>query len=216
MADGKLAIHKNCPIKICFSKKFPIFGKQITRNLRKFVAIGLIFLLIYNLLGHYLVLIYQQKVASTYFSQSLAQDNIPDDDLFVIKIPVSLYLPAKNTDFEPVKGSFQYKGKFYEMVKRKVEKDTLYIYCANNHHKENLAVQLADYVKSYVIDFEDNKNNKQSQKLVKPFAKEYLVASPFRFLSIFQFTNSEKNVNFSDFFPAMPLIAISSPPPEVV
>lgn len=161
------------------------------------------------------MLIYQQKVASNSFSQSLAQDDIPDDDLFIIKIPVSLYLPAKNTEFEPVKGSFEHKGKFYDMVKRKVEKDTLYIYCANNHHKENLAAQLADYVKSYVIDFDNQNSNNQGQKLLKTFAKEFLVVSSFKFLSIFQFTNSEKNVNFSDFFPAMPLIAISSPPPEV-
>lgn len=215
MANGKLAIDKNKPIKICFSKKSLIFGKKIIDDLRKFVAIGLIFLLIYNQLGHYLVLIYQQKVASNSFSQSLATDNIPDDDLFIIKIPVSLYLPAKNTEFEPVKGSFEYKGKFYDMVKRKVEKDTLYIYCANNRHKENLASQLADYVKSYVIDFDGDKNSNQSQQLSKTFAKEFLITSPFRFLSISQFIDSEKNVNFSDFFPAMMPLSIPSPPPEI-
>ncbi len=183
--------------------------------MRKIVAIGLVFLLIYNMLGHYLVLIYQQKVATNYFSQTLANDNIPDDDLFIIKIPVSLYLPAKNTDFEPVKGSFEYKGKFYDMVKRKVDKDTLYIYCANNHKKEHIASQLADYVNSYVVDFEDTKNNNQSQKLLKSFAKEYLVNAPYRFFSACQIVNSEYSSTFSDFFPAMPLIAIPSPPPEV-
>ena len=183
--------------------------------MRKFVAIVLIFLLIYNLLGHYLVLVYQQKVATNHFSQSLADVNIPDDDLFIIKIPASLYLPAKNTDFEPVKGSFEHKGKFYDMVKRKVEKDTLYIYCANNHKKKHIASQLADYVNSYVVDFENNKNNNQSQKLLKSFAKEYLVTSPYHFFSTCQIINSEKSFKFSDFFPAMPLVAIPSPPPEV-
>ncbi|WP_143090987.1 hypothetical protein [Thermoflexibacter ruber] len=184
--------------------------------MRKLVAIFLVFLLIYNMIGHYLVLIYQQKVANMYFSQSLAHDNIPDDDLFIIKVPASLYVPAKNTDFEPISGSFEYKGKFYDMVKRKVENDTLYIYCANNRYKEKIASQIANYVKSYVVDFENDKNNNQNQKLLKSFAKEYLQVSAYHILSIYQRNKtSEKNVILDDSSPAMPLIATPSPPPEV-
>jgi hypothetical protein len=185
------------------------------QNLRKFIAIFLVFLLIYNMIGHYLVLIYQQKVANLHFSQSLAHDDIPNDDFFIIKIPASLYVPAKNTDFEPISGSFEYKGKFYDMVKRKVENDTLYIYCINNHYKEKIASQIAHYVKSYVVDFENDKNNTQSQKLLKSFAKEYLKATAYNLVSIYQSQTSEKNVISDDSSPAMPSIAIPSPPPEV-
>lgn len=185
------------------------------KTLRKFVAIFLVFLLIYNMIGHYLVLIYQQRVANIYFSQSLAQDNIPNDDLFIIKVPASLYVPAKDTDFEPISGSFEYKGKFYDMVKRKVENDTLYIYCANNRYKEKIASQIANYVKSYVVDFENDKGNNQNQKLLKSFAKEYLKVSAYHILSIYQKSEtSEKNVIFDDSSSPMPFIAIPSPPPE--
>ncbi len=184
------------------------------QNLRKFIAIFLVFLLIYNMIGHYLVLIYQQKVANLHFSQSLALDDIPNDDFFIIKVPASLYVPAKNTEFEPISGSFEYKGKFYDMVKRKVENDTLYIYCINNHYKEKIASQIANYVKSYVVDFENDKNNTQSQKLLKSFAKEYLKVSAYKLLSIYQSQTSEKNVILDDSSPAMPSIATPSPPPE--
>ncbi|MCU0393005.1 MAG: hypothetical protein MUE81_17995 [Thermoflexibacter sp.] len=182
--------------------------------MRKIVAIFLVLLLIYNMIGHYLVLIYQQQVARLHFSQTLENDQIPDDDLFIIKIPASLYVPAKNTDFEPITGSFEHKGKFYDMVKRKVQNDTLYIYCANNHKKQFLASQLADYVKSYVVDFESGKNKNESNKLLKSFAKEYLATAVFSFSIFYKYTNSENNVNVSISFPAMPLISIPSPPPE--
>lgn len=171
--------------------------------------------MIYNILGHYLLLIYQQQVATNYFSQSLADDNIPDDDLFIIKVPASLYLPAKDTDFEPISGSFEYKGKFYDRVKRKVEKDTLYIYCANNHQKQALATQIADYVKSYVVDFDTNTNDtNKSQKLQKSFVKDYLMVGAYHILSIYDQANGEKCVISNSSFPAMPLIAIPYPPPQ--
>ena len=168
------------------------------------------------MIGHYLVLIHQQQVARLNFSQTLKNDQIPDDDLFIIKIPASLYVPAKNTDFEPISGSFEHKGKFYDMVKRKVENDTLYIYCANNHKKQFLASQLADYVKSYVVDFDNGKAKNETNKLLKSFAKEYLPSPTFGFLTNYAHINSENNnVNVNVSFPAMPLISIPSPPPEV-
>jgi hypothetical protein len=170
----------------------------------------------YNILGHYLVLIYQQQVTTNYFSQSLADDNIPDDDLFIVKVPVSLYLPAKNTDFEPITGSFEYKGKFYDMVKRKVANDTLYIYCANNHQKQELATQLAAYVKSYVVDFENTKNGtNKNEQVQKSFAKDYLIVVTYRLFSFYNCANCEKCVIAVCSFPAVPLISIPSPPPEV-
>lgn len=191
-----------------------ILSKIIANKLRKFIAISLVFLLIYNMIGHYLVLIYQQRAVQIHFSQTLADDQIPNDDLFIIKVPASLYVPAKNTDFEPISGSFEYKGKFYDMIKRKVENDTLYIYCANNHQKQFYAAQLVDYIKSYVVDFEDGKSKNESNKLLKTFAKEYLATSALKFPIVCISTNSEKCENVNYFFPAMPLIAIPSPPPE--
>jgi hypothetical protein len=183
--------------------------------LRKIIAILLINLLIYNIVGHYFLLIYQQKMAGVYFSQSLNQYPLHENNFFVLKIPVSLYLPAKNTDFEPISGSFEANGRFYEMIKRKVESDTLYVYCANNLRKTQLADQLANYVKTYVIDYQDDQNTPSQSFLLKSFVKEYLIASIFHFsfLSSVYFSSS-CNFPFNESNCPKLSLSVASPPPE--
>jgi hypothetical protein len=150
-------------------------------------------------------------------SQVLDKGKVQDSALFVVKIPIPLYHQTDRKHFESVQGEFEYKGKFYEMVKQKVENDTLFVYCLNNESKAGLFTELSEHTQSHIIDFSGSQPN-PFEKLVKSFIKEYLPDVHYE-INLALFVTDLQSVSQSDFLdftiPAA-LSEIPTPPPQVL
>jgi hypothetical protein len=101
--------------------------------LKKTVSILLLLVLVYNMMGYYFFVAIRQAEVKTEILQR--KDSIPDQDLLVFEVPVTLYHQT-NRGMETVSGDFEHDGRIYEMVRQKLENDTLYVYCYNSQNRK--------------------------------------------------------------------------------
>jgi hypothetical protein len=85
---------------------------------------------------------YDLKIASIIDSGSYYQDETVE-----LKIPMSLPYPLQPRDFERISGKFEYNGEYFELVKQKLENDTLHVVCLKNQDKNHLVSTMTNYVK---------------------------------------------------------------------
>ncbi len=181
-------------------------------RLRKATSILLLALFLYNMLGYQLLFYFRAQALDQAITRSIDKGKIDESKLLVFKVPVPLYHQT-DKGFERVEGSFEYEGRFYEMVKRKLEKDTIYTYCLPNEQKRVLVNKLNDHIQTHVVDFESPKPSKPEKPLPTPL-KEYLTQS-FGQLS----TREGRLADAAAQIPCLidfssPVLRLPTPPPE--
>lgn len=113
--------------------------------MKKLVAIALLGLLLFNLLGYQLYFHMQETAQAKTFVAQLDAGNYNDADLVQVSIPLSLPYISDNEDFERVDGQVTHEGKIYKYVKRKISGNNLVILCV----KDEAATQLSQTKKAY-------------------------------------------------------------------
>ncbi|MBL7817592.1 MAG: hypothetical protein JNL70_21480 [Saprospiraceae bacterium] len=175
---------------------------------RKSAAYFFLFLLLFNALGYYLLLGYQQIQ-----NRQIMLEEMPTTSFKVVKMLVSPYAHIEDRDFEYVSGSFYQDGKAYDFVKKRIKNDTLEYYCLNNVHQDALISQLNDYLKENVINGKDAPN--QSIKwILKAFYKEYIPCSK-HYLSLASASSNMRSCElpiFKDIESKAHLSVLFSPP----
>ena len=125
------------------------------------------------MVGFYTLFFIQQANIKQGITQTIEQGNIAEEDLIVFGIPITLPYQA-DRDFERVEGDFEYEGKYYEMVKKRIKNDTLYVYCINNVAQEQLNANLSKHTAAHVGDLTGNHGGKSAEKIIKQIIKDYL------------------------------------------
>lgn len=166
------------------------------------------------MVGYSVVFYLQQESIRKELVYTLDNAKIPEKDFIVFK--THILLPYQlDRDFERADGNFEHKGKYYEMVKKRLKDDTLYVYCINNVKKENLKADLAKHVAEYVGDSKSSENKNRSEKIVKNLIKEYVSHSTNLFYSTQLFIALSKG-NTKYLFPFSSTdLRIPSPPPKI-
>jgi hypothetical protein len=147
--------------------------------MKRCFALTLILLILFNTMGFYGVFValrYQNE--QTLLSNLDAGDyNVTQEKL--IKLPLSLPYSIAQSDFQRVNGDFHHEGIHYRLVKQKLERDTLYVVCIEDHESKKIDQALTEYVKS----FADGKAPGHADaKNTITFGKDYLLNS-FSFIS---------------------------------
>ncbi len=140
--------------------------------MRKTISILLLSVFLYNMLGYQVLFYFRTQAIEHEINRTIDQGAVDESQLRVFKVPVPLYHQT-DQGFERVNGSLEHEGRFYEMVKRKLENDTIYIYCLRNEQKRELVSKLNDHVQTHVVDFESHKPAKP-EKPLPALLKEYL------------------------------------------
>ena len=133
----------------------------------------MLLLLLYNSVGYYFVFRIQHQKAEKEFQEYISSTIISEEELTLFKIPVTEYAARGASDFDRVEGDFEQNGKFFEIVKQRLQNDTVFVYCINNEKEEALYAQLSDHINTHIVDGKPVKNNK-SEKSYKNLLKEYL------------------------------------------
>ncbi|MBT1702012.1 hypothetical protein [Chryseosolibacter indicus] len=111
-------------------------------------SFSILFLVIFlfNVGGYYLVFWALRYQANAELNSRLDQEDYSADQTVELKIPLTIPYPMHPRGFERVHGKFEHQGEFYQLVKQKLQNDTLYVICYKDHEEKQLMDTMTDYV----------------------------------------------------------------------
>ncbi|PWT99313.1 MAG: hypothetical protein C5B52_10845 [Bacteroidetes bacterium] len=128
--------------------------------LRKFLAILLLFIQAYNLVGYRFVFDLLGRQANERMVQRLDKAQYNDADLVEVKVPLLLPYFYSWKDYERFDGEVEFNGVHYNYVKRKVSNDSLILLCIPNIQTAKVEQGQQDYFRL----INDVQNNGASKK----------------------------------------------------
>ena len=142
--------------------------------MKKFAAILLLSLLVFNLAGYRWLFSAIEKNATANLEQKISAGKYSEEQLVEIRIPLNMpYYSDK--DYEEVYGEMDWNGEHYQYVKRKVSANTLYLLCLPNKEKTSIVKVKNEFTKA-VNDIPGNKEgSQQKSSLVKLLTTEFRV-----------------------------------------
>ncbi len=120
-------------------------------------------MLAFNLVGYKCLFAIKQAQASQQTAIAVNSMHYNDNELTVLKVPMSLPYFTNWTAFERYDGSIEIDGHHYEYVKRKIVNDTLILLCLPNAEKDKLASTKSSFEK--LISGQSDTNGKRSTAL---------------------------------------------------
>jgi hypothetical protein len=107
--------------------------------MRKFFAILLLSLLLFNFVGYRALFTYLETKAQSQMESLMDKQAVNTHDLFEIKIPLNIPYIANTNSFERFNGSVKVNGVFYSYFERKISNDTLILLCIINTEENRLS-----------------------------------------------------------------------------
>lgn len=176
--------------------------------MRSIFSYLLVAILLLNVFGYYGVFMGLQYQNDREISTRLDQENYNPEETITIKVPLAIPYMGE-TDFERVKGDFEYQGEIYKLVKQRLSHDTLSIICVRNETGKKIKVALADYVKTFTDKGQDAGHH---SKVVPNFIKDFLPTEIVVEQSVTGWTKQLEFASFHQEVHTMNIVAISPPP----
>lgn len=102
---------------------------------------------LFNVGGYYIAFWALRVSAEKELANKLDQDFNSTNETFLFKLPLVLPYGINQEGYQRTRGSFEHEGQFYQLVKQKIENDTLYIVCIKDQEKKKLVDAFSDYTK---------------------------------------------------------------------
>lgn len=107
----------------------------------------LLAILLFNAVGYRFVFNYFEQQTVNCLEQKIDARNYSNEQLREISIPLNMpYYSDKEMEF--VSGEFEINGLHYQYVKRKIENNTLHIWCLPNTERNNVVAAKNDIAKN--------------------------------------------------------------------
>lgn len=186
--------------------------------MKKFSAILLIALFLFNLVGYRILFNYEQQQADRQLEASLDRQEYNDADLITIKVPLSLPYVNSQHDFERVDGEITVNGKILKYVKRKISDGNLILLCVPDHNKMRIESAKDEFFK-YANDLVQNNQSKKPGNtkpgVFKNLLSEYnIVATEYAF-AFCHLTHTYNITSQTTFLPSSHY-KLPEQPPELV
>ncbi|NTW32229.1 MAG: hypothetical protein HGB12_06345 [Bacteroidetes bacterium] len=176
--------------------------------MRKILSIILCGIFLFNMAGYYVVFIIMQRNARSEMKAMIKQ-SIPDEEMEEIIIPIS-QIASANSELKFIKkNEFIYKGKLYDIVKRKNEGSNTIFYCINDKQEEELFSGLNEHINRNID--QNNPSRKNSKFLSKSIVKEALPEKPKH---LFYINNINRIFYKNSWLIQNQFIPILTPPPK--
>lgn len=128
-------------------------------------------------MGYKLVFYGLQYRADVKMDNRLEKEHYTKDETITLKIPISLPYQFQTKGFKRISGNFEHEGEFYNLIKQKLERDTLYVICIRNSHKTAISKKRTNFEKA--LNNWATSSNK-TYKLLHTFIKDYVSNSPMK------------------------------------
>jgi hypothetical protein len=138
--------------------------------LKRLLSIFFLSIFLFSLIGYYAVYLGLRSQANNELKKKLDSNSYDESEMLSMKIPFTLPYQTDWHGFQRVDGDFERGGEFYNLVKQKVERDTLIIYYIKDHHEADLFESLTGFVHAST----DTPMSKSAGKIIENFSIDYL------------------------------------------
>jgi cbb3-type cytochrome oxidase subunit 3 len=172
--------------------------------LRKSASIILLLVFLFNMIGYRAWFYYAEKKADASMEARLDKDQYDENELVSITIPLYNPYQLDQNSFERVNGEFNYQGKTFKLVKRRISDGNLVLLCIPDAHKTVLKKAKTEFG-NLTNDLAGNGKNSSRSGLQKNFSGSDYTIDNCRF-QITAFSNSYlipacfNNADLSDAF----------------
>ena len=163
--------------------------------MRILLAISLLLLLLFQTASYLLVFKIQQYQIRKEIKQQI-KAGVPEDELVLLKIPLSLESSAHNDQFQRIHDrEFRYQGEMYDIVRQEQHGDTTWYYCLWDEKESELFAQLDEQVAQQMN--QNPAQKKQHEQLDRLLHALYLTDSKYYLFS--KFINNNHNKSYYTF-----------------
>jgi hypothetical protein len=180
--------------------------------LKRLISLVLLFIFLFNMGGHLLLLQYFIYRSDNAINQRISHNRYKTTELVQMKIPVHMPAVVNWEDYEPISGQMMVNNYCYNYVELKITRDTMFLLCLPNHEKTRLENSNEICAQHTDDDPAGKKQNSALPKLSLPVLKyDYLAAR-------FKFAPPETTVQKPNFRYLLsldhPLLPVGGQPPE--
>jgi hypothetical protein len=150
--------------------------------------------------------------AKTDLLHRLDADAYSSEEVLVLSVPLSLPYPIFDANYQRANGEVEYKGEFYQLVKQRIENDTLFMVCVKDHRQKHLKQTMNEYT-----NLANNlpASTKHTMDLLGKLFKDFTGTSfsiPSKTLAV------KYNILYAlnDAVITQQTLSIDSPPPELI
>ncbi len=129
--------------------------------MKKFAAISLLLLLLFNFIGYRLLFYALQQKASNSIVAKIDKKEYNDAELITLTVPLSMPYITDSKEFESKDGEITLNGKVYHYVKQKISQGNLVLMCLPDEQKTHLQNAKDDFFR---LANELQNNNSSSKK----------------------------------------------------
>ncbi|HEX5150864.1 MAG TPA: hypothetical protein VFW07_05420 [Parafilimonas sp.] len=129
--------------------------------MKKFAAISLLLLLLFNFVGYRLLFSVLEKRADNTIVSRIDNEKYNDADLITLTIPLSMPYIQDSKDFEKKDGEIKLNGKIYHYVKQKISQGNLVLMCLPDEEKTHLQNAKDNFFR-VANELQNNTSSKQS------------------------------------------------------
>jgi hypothetical protein len=128
---------------------------------KKFAAISLLLLLLFNFIGYRLLFFALQQNAEKNIVARIDKEEYNDAELVTLTVPLSMPYLQDSKDFESKDGEITINGKVYHYVKQKISQGNLVLLCLPDDRKTHLQNAKDDFFR-LANELQSNTSSKQS------------------------------------------------------
>lgn len=185
------------------------FPNIAARIVRKFSAILLLFIFLFNVVGYRFVFDYAQQKSDVLLEASLDKNQYNDRDLVTITIPLSMPYQTAQSNWERVNGEVTFNGKIYKYVKRKMVDGEMVLQCLPDANKMRIQNAKTDFFKTTIdIASANKKSDNNKSGAFKNLASEY-----DQHIASFLFSHLTSSLQKHTFSQAQKLVTSPHTPP---
>lgn len=195
---------------------FETIYKPIIKSffLKRLFAIFMLCVHLFYIGGYALLFQYYIHKADVQMVKQVYANKIDDTKLIEIKIPVNFPTLTDWSDYEVISGQIQLKNAYYNYVRLKMTRDTMYFVCLANTTKTRL-VNANVVTAKEISDVPISKNSHSPvSKKVSALSEYNLQAFIYNFSSFGIFLNNLPCINFSEL--KNPYIESPGKPPNFI
>jgi hypothetical protein len=182
--------------------------------LKKLIAILLLIVLLFNIVGYKFVANYFEQKATFDLQATLDQHKYKESDLISFKLHLNLPYISSSTEFESVEGNIDINGINYQYVKKRFYNDTLEILCVPNFTKSTIKESKNDFEKQLNgIAASNNSKKSSSNQIVKTSISDFIQEHHFDLYQLI-YTPKLKHGSYQHIYSSFDFLLGLDQPPE--
>lgn len=166
---------------------------------------------LFNIGGYHAVFWALKTQAKKDLLHRLDADIYPAQDVVILTVPISLPYPILDAGYQRADGEIEHRGEFYQLVKQKVENDTLFMVCIKDHNQKRIAQTMNEYTQlSNNLPASTKNTMDLLGKMFKDFTSTSFVTPEVGLILKYEIVFGVQNIGI--LYSGLP---VDSPPPEL-